>query len=275
MSLKKAIQVFLGIVCALAVSCAVSRAQDQYPFTVEVTDDGVNLRCDSTVAAEVICEVRQKQHLEVIGQAYDWYKVKLPVHAPAFVYEKYITTDDGVSGTVTRTNVNVRLRPELGAAILGQGQKGDSVVIVKKTDGWYKIEPSGSLTGWINRKFVNLISKQKAQAVSERKQGGIQEYVVVEGPLKAKFFTGIATHKLISSATKELYLLRSVTVDLNQFRNRTVRVTGVPVQTPGIHLPLLEVDKVEELSTAPFQPASGQPPVSDAGKDTLPQAQQE
>jgi uncharacterized protein YgiM (DUF1202 family) len=251
----------LMIVTTLAVLTAASaQAQDdEYPLSAEVTSNIANVRTDSTVGAESICTVERKQRVEIIGQAYDWFKIKLPSQAPAYVSQQFVevSAEENDRGVISGDNVNVRVKPELGGSILGQAQNGDKVRILGKSGNWYRIKPPESATGWVHKSMVGKPMtasavkvkakpevKEQAPAVSSARKEEVQEIIVVEGTIKPKVMTSVATHKIVSAA-REVFLLRSNTLDLKLFMNRPVRVTGMLMTSQRN---LVEVQKVEETS---------------------------
>ncbi|HNW39700.1 MAG TPA: SH3 domain-containing protein, partial [Candidatus Omnitrophota bacterium] len=54
-------------------------------FTGQINADGINVRVDSTVGAQVICTLAKGELVEVSGGVYDWYKIRLPKEAPAYI----------------------------------------------------------------------------------------------------------------------------------------------------------------------------------------------
>ena len=54
-------------------------------FTGQINANGINVRVDSSVSAEVICTLAKGELVEVVWEAYDWYKIRLPKEAPAYI----------------------------------------------------------------------------------------------------------------------------------------------------------------------------------------------
>ncbi len=135
-------------------------------FTGQINASGINVRVDATVGAEIICTLAKDELVEVTWEAYDWYKIRLPKEAPAYVKKNLLecnntNADFGfqsskcLSAKVIKDKVNIRLRPNESAWILGKIDKAMVVNIIADEEDWYKIHPVYQSYGWVNKKFVN------------------------------------------------------------------------------------------------------------------------
>ncbi|MBM3246813.1 MAG: hypothetical protein FJZ13_05780 [Candidatus Omnitrophica bacterium] len=122
----------------------------------KINANNINIRSDSTVSATTICKMNAGDDVEVVRETYDWYKIKLPASAPAFIKRDFAISIDEKTARVLKDNVNIRLRPDEASPILGRVNKNERVAILKDNNGWYKIEPTGNSFGWVHKKFVNL-----------------------------------------------------------------------------------------------------------------------
>ncbi len=59
-----------------------------------------------------------------------------------------------IKGTVTADYLNVRSGPGLNKSILNVIKEGDTVVIVKTENGWYKIKRGNNKYGWVSADYV-------------------------------------------------------------------------------------------------------------------------
>jgi uncharacterized protein YgiM (DUF1202 family) len=211
-------------------------------FTGQINASGINVRVDATVGAEVICTLAKGELVEIVWEAYDWYKIRLPVEAPAYIKKNllecnYVNADFAslpdnkcLSAKVIKDKVNIRLKPTESAWILGKVDKATVVNIVAEEEGWYKIQPVYQSYGWVNKKFVNkdvsVLKKQDAsvKVINPVKPG---EQLIVEGKVSPY---GIvlwrkATHKLITLENK-IYLLRGDRKSLDSLNYHKVKITG-------------------------------------------------
>ena len=59
-------------------------------------------------------------------------------------------------GTVTASSLNIRSGPGLENSVKGYLYKGDTVVILEKSNGWLKIQLSNKTTGWVSEKYIKI-----------------------------------------------------------------------------------------------------------------------
>ncbi|HTY45599.1 MAG TPA: SH3 domain-containing protein [Patescibacteria group bacterium] len=231
-------------------------------FQYEVNTDGINIRCDSTVTSAVVCNLKRGETLDVVSEAYGWYKVRLPAHAPAFIHKSMVTlAADNQSATVVKDNVNIRLGPVASSAVLGKVHRDKTVVITADQGDWYGIQPPSTAYGWVNKKFVSKTIKfaappaasavpsvaavpPQAQAPSTAQPETLQQ----EGVIKPYgfFFKGPFTHKLLT-ADNRVFLLKADAKVLDSLNNRKVKLTGVIVRSEKQKYPVLEIRGIEEL----------------------------
>jgi uncharacterized protein YgiM (DUF1202 family) len=237
-------------------------------FPGQINANGINVRVDSTVGAEVICTLLKDELVEVVGEVYDWYKIRLPKKAPSYVKKDLLecsnisrnhlspdfTSQSGtcLSAQVIKDRVNVRLEPAESAWILGKVDKATVVNIIAEESGWYKIHPVYQSYGWVNKKFVNkeIVVPEKHQvAVKIADTAGLNDLLVVEGKISPY---GIvlwrkATHKLITSENK-IYFLKGDRKSLNSLNYRKVKITGKLISSLDSKYPVIQIDIIEALN---------------------------
>lgn len=246
---KVSIIVFLFVFFNLFSICP---AQEFQAFKGEVNADNINIRSDSTASSEVICNVNRGDYVEVILEFYDWYKIKLPKTAPAFIKKDLVQTSDGKTARVLKDRVNIRLHPDLSSPIIGRANTNETVNILEDNGQWYKIEPVNSF-GWIHKKFVNKVIPVKKHIKIERKIEEIEEVIetpdptiTLEGIIKpyGRVIKRIATHKLITKDGK-IFLLKGNREKLNVLTYHKVKVTGKSIDSAKEKYPVIEISKLE------------------------------
>ncbi|MFH1888906.1 MAG: SH3 domain-containing protein [Candidatus Omnitrophota bacterium] len=228
-------------------------------FYGEITEDNINIRTDSTVSSEIICAVNSAEPVEVIRESYEWYKIRLPVRAPAFISKEMVEPIDGKTAKVKKNKVNIRLNPDRSSPILGQADKNEIINIVGEKAGWYKIEPTSGSSGWVHKKFVaksDTVEKRKEPVLAQKTQEDLatdegasaDENVVIEGIIKpyGRVFRRMATHKLIS-IDKKVFLLKGNRSGLDSLNNHKVKITGKLIQTENRKYPVIEIQKIEAM----------------------------
>lgn len=148
----KRISLILGLSLYNIFLCS-AYAQEVTDFAWVMADD-INVRSDSTTTSEIICKVNKGDNVEVVLELYDWYKIRLPKNAPAFVKKEFVVIIDDKTAKIREDSVNIRLRPDTSSPILGEVNKDEVIKILGETQGWYKIEPLNHSFGWIHKQFV-------------------------------------------------------------------------------------------------------------------------
>lgn len=229
-------------------------AEELSPFTGEVNEEGVNIRCDSTVGASIICVAAKGLRLEVVGENYDWYKVRLPRQAPSYVSKELVEcagSDAGcASGKILKDRVNIRMEPNLSSHILGKASQNETVTIMSEERDWYKILPIQSSYGWIHKKFISKATADEPVKAAEKpkEESLLAEPTVIEGVIRPHgfIFKGANSHKLITQ-DKKIFLLKGDKASLKALNRRKVKVTGHVTGGADQKYPTIEVKILEAL----------------------------
>jgi uncharacterized protein YgiM (DUF1202 family) len=234
-------------------------------FTGQVNSGNINVRVDATVGAVVICTLSKGQLVEVVNEVYDWYKIRLPKNAPAYV-KKDLLECINVSGVpssgkcssakVIKDRINVRIGPSESSWILGKIDNLTVVNILASEGDWYKIQPVYQSYGWVNKKFVNKeVNKELVVEKQEEKPVIAADYVnpsgqlVVEGKIMPYGVVLLrkATHKLITPQNK-VYFLKGNRKSLDSLNYREVKVTGKSISPADSKYPIIQIDIIEALN---------------------------
>jgi uncharacterized protein YgiM (DUF1202 family) len=232
-------------------------------FTGQVNANNINVRTDATVGTEVICILAKGELIEVVREVYDWYKIRLPLKAPAYIKKNLLECNnvnaDLASGSgkclsakVIKDRVNIRLGPTESAWILGKVDKATVVNVVADEGDWYKIQPVYQSYGWVNKKFVDkkevLLEKQDialkgADAVKSSDSLVVEGKVIPYGIVLWRQ----ATHKLVTSENK-IYFLKGDRKGLDSLNYRKVKVTGKLIGPAADKHPIIQIDIIEALN---------------------------
>ena len=268
---NRVIKLYLFLILICWASCS-GFAQNNCPFLGEIISDNINVRTDATISSETICKVRKGEFVVVLKEFYEWYKIRLPKTAPAFVHKSLASSQDNSTAIILKDNVNVRLRPNDSSPILGRLKTNDTIEILYTQGQWFRIAPANNTCGWIHKKFVkqgsvtNQPPKQASeQEVTKLDQQGPQESLeqktqqpqpeedkedplTIVGTLKpcTKLFTRLASHKIVTS-DKKTFLLKGNKKFLNTFNNYKVRVEGRIIRDAKEQYPVIETKKIEVL----------------------------
>ena len=236
-------------------------AATSVPFCGKINADNINVRADATITSAVICIFPKGKPVEVVSEAYEWYKIRLPKEAPSYLRKDLVecinmdpVTNPGkcLSAKVIKDRINIRLSPSESSWILGKINRLTVVNILSEDRDWYRIQPVYNSFGWVNKKFVNkdlmppVKSQEPAVVIKDTKPSG---QLIIEGKVSPY---GIvlwrkATHKLITSEGK-VYFLKGNRKSLNSLNYRRVKVTGKLISPANSKYPIIGIDSIEVLN---------------------------
>lgn len=262
-NLKYRITLIIFVACFIPAIAAFGAASAI--FNGQINAENINVRVDATVGSAVICRLPRGELVEVISEAHDWYKIRLPKEAPSYVKEGLVecinpdpVSNPGkcLSAKVIKDRINIRLGPSESAWILGKADKLTVVNILAQDKGWYKIQPIYQSYGWVNKKFVSreiALPKKKKSVESPLQNIQSSDSLVVEGTVSpyGVVLWRKATHKLVTPENK-IYLLKGNRKGLDSLNYHKVKVTGKlisPAATPvKSKYPIIQVNLIEALS---------------------------
>lgn len=230
-------------------------------FLGKINSDKINVRSDSTVTSKVICVAEKGERVQIVKEAYEWYKIRLPKTAPSFIKKDFVEVIDGKTAKVTKDNVNVRFAPNEQSAVLGRAGKNEIINVIGESGEWYEIAPVISSYGWINKKFVDKVEPSevkeetrlsvevKKETKSAKKEiVPVNEEITVEGVIKpyGKVIKRTASHKL-TTKDNTTFLLKGDKENLDSLNYRKVKITGKSIQPKGQKLITIEIEKIEAL----------------------------
>ncbi len=252
-------------------------AQNPVPFQGEVNGNNINLRSDSTVNSETICTLNRGYKVEVVSELYEWYKIRLPQIAPSYIKKNLVDcinyttpnlTDTGIiveadnrciNAKVSGNRVNIRMRPDESAPILGTIDRNEVIDILREAGKWYKIKPIENSFGWVHKNLIkklslvnktdkNDLSQETEEKTTETGETTLSdENIIVEGIIKPKFITGIATHKLITK-DKDIFLLKADEASLNALNFKKAKIIGNKVGPKTLGYTIVEVKIMEVIN---------------------------
>ncbi|MFA6357249.1 MAG: SH3 domain-containing protein [Candidatus Omnitrophota bacterium] len=255
----KLILIFIIVFFNLAAGAIASA---DVSFTGQINADNVNVRADATVSSPIACVLPKGQMVDVVEEAYDWYKIRLPKEAPSYIKKDLvdcINTDSVnpekcLGAKVVKDRINIRLGPSESSWIVGKVNKL-TVVNILSTDGvWYKITPVYTSFCWVNKKFINkyipvLVKKEEMVGAVKDTNSPESAQLVLEGKVSPY---GIvlwrkATHKLITAENK-VYFLKGNRKNLDSLNYSQVKVTGKLISPQDSKYPLVEINTIEVLN---------------------------
>ncbi len=254
-------RIFLALPAGLLIfACGftLSQAEEVFPLQLEVMDDSVNVRADSTVNSEVICKLNQGDLILAFSESYGWYKVALPKQAAVFVKDNLAAGLDSKTVKIIKDSVNIRLHPGQSSRIVGMAQKGQALTLLSHDSGWYKVEPTESCFGWLHKRFVKkatvLPKKEEAKIEVGDIKGNTQNENKPDDTFTAVgrlsrygwIFKKSYTHKIVTQDYK-IFLLKAERQLLEAAVGHNVKVTGKINNELSQKYPVIEITQMEAL----------------------------
>ena len=254
-------RIFLAFAAGLLIfACGftLSQAKEVFPLQLEVMDDSVNVRADSTVNSEVICKLNQGDLILAFSEFYDWYRVALPKQAAVFVKDNLAAGLDSKTVKIIKDSVNIRLHPAQSAPIVGMAQKGQALTLLSHDSGWYKVEPTESCFGWLHKRFVKKAPVLPKKAGAKIEGADIKSNTQNENKPDDTFtavgilsrygwiFKKPYTHKIVTQDNK-IFLLKAESQLLEPVVRHNVKITGRINNGLSQKYPVIEVTRMEAL----------------------------
>ncbi len=157
----------LGGLNATTLHAAQTTQESFKPFTGKITHSKVRLRIEPGLDSPVFRQLNQGDMLVVLGESEDFYAVRPPSDAKAFIFRTFVF-DNVVEGN----KVNVRLQPTLEAPIVAQLNTGDRVegTISSQNAKWLEITPPPQTRFYISKEYVERIGDDNYLTVMEARK---------------------------------------------------------------------------------------------------------
>ena len=180
-------QIIAGTFLATVASLTSTNAFAQEETTATVNATNLNIRQQPTTQSKIVGKVKQGTTVKVLEIQKDWAKIsydgkegyvslqflKIAGATPTIESKQQPSINSGQheTGVVTATRLNVRNNPGVGSTLLGSVQKGETVTIIGKANGWAKISYKGK-EGYVSLSFVKVEGKETEQIESGPQETG-------------------------------------------------------------------------------------------------------
>ncbi|MEH6889611.1 SH3 domain-containing protein [Bacillus sp. JJ864] len=167
-------QIIAGTFLAAAASLISTNAFAQEESTATVNATNLNIRQQPTTQSPIVGQVKQGATVKVLEVQKDWAKIscngkegyvslqflKIAGTKPVTESKQQTSINNGQreTGVVTATRLNVRNSPGAGSTLIGSVQKGETVTVIGKANGWAKIEYKGK-EGYVSLEFIKIGEK--------------------------------------------------------------------------------------------------------------------
>ncbi len=158
-------------------------------FTGRVIKNKVRLRQQPNLDSPVIRELKQGDMLVIVGESDDFYAVQPPSDVKGYVFRTYI-----LDNVVEANRVNVRIAPEVDAAVIGQLSTGDRVegMISPSNNKWLEIVPPSSSRFYIAKEYIQKMGNASFLVTFEKRRDEVNRllssnYAVGQAELQKSF----------------------------------------------------------------------------------------
>lgn len=161
----------LGLMLVLSYSTLVFYAATLDAFNPKygVTNANVNFRQMATTNSNVVKELSKGTKLKLVGTINNFYIVQLSGNEVGLVYKDYVDSTSSaptnastytnlgkISGTINTENVNFRRGASTSFSSIKKLDKGTSVTVIGKIDGWYLVVTTNNTVGMVYSTYVTL-----------------------------------------------------------------------------------------------------------------------
>ncbi|MBX3112137.1 MAG: SH3 domain-containing protein [Fimbriimonadaceae bacterium] len=118
---------------------------------VKVTGTNIIVRSGASTSSSRVAMVSSGDTVTVVGEKNGWYKVKTSDGETGYIRADLLGGKSSSSNTMTvvKDQVLVRSKPTTKSSRVGNLSQGEKVVVLGKTNGWYKIRLESGKTGYV------------------------------------------------------------------------------------------------------------------------------
>ncbi|MBF0532465.1 MAG: SH3 domain-containing protein [Candidatus Omnitrophica bacterium] len=268
---------FAAILALMLIPIFAQAQADSFPFLGVVKGGGVNVRAGLNENFEKLLRLPAGRDVVVQGESFHWYKIRLPRAAAVYVSDKYVSDSSDGSGEITADRVNVRCGMDVNRTPLGQLKLGTIVKLLGHAPGWYRIEPTEELSGWVAEQFVDFksgdissytetpgasptavvkitgepkqftVSLGASATVTKNIPADPAPLAEYQGILKAVAGAGVnpETEYVLWINGQPEYDIKDFKLILKPFFNYAVKVRGIATKDPAFDHPVLDCDSLE------------------------------
>lgn len=136
-------------------------------FTGKVVKSKVRLRQQPSLEGSVVRELQQGDLLVIVGETDEFYAVAPPADVKGYIFRTYVL-DNVVEGN----KVNVRIAPDVEAAVIAQLAAGEKVsgVVSPINNKWLEIAPPASTHFYVAKDYIQKIGNASFITTLEKRK---------------------------------------------------------------------------------------------------------
>ena len=139
-------------------------------FTGKVTRNKVRIRLQPSLDGKILKELNKDDMVVTVGETDEFYVIAPPLDLKGYIFRTFV-----LDNTVEGKHVNVRVSPDLEAAVLVQLNSGDKVngAVSPANNKWLEIAPPESTKLYISKDYVEKIGDEQFLSNFEKKKGEV------------------------------------------------------------------------------------------------------
>lgn len=251
------------------VFLVITTASAEELLRAKVTTDRVNVRVRPDINSEIVTQLSSGEEVVVLEKNEEWTKIRAPIHSKCWVHSECVK-----EARIKSESVNMRCGPGLAFPVLAKLKKGTPINIKEVFGEWTRIEPPVEFGIWVSSKYLEYKPKipllagqipsekppEKVEVVEEKPQPQIisapeeelsrVELVSYAGRLEdlGIIINRPGTYKLVDDKGKWLCIIKSLTLDVNPYINRSVRIEGVVLsKSSSWGVPVIELKRLSVI----------------------------
>lgn len=137
-------------------------------FTGKVTKNKVRMRTTSSLDSPVVRELNKGEMLLIVGESDEFYAVQPPSDIKGYIFRTFVL-DNKVEGN----RVNIRLSPNMDAAVIAQMNSGEAVdgTISPLNNKWLEMNPPEGTKFYVAKEYVDKVGDKNFMAqIAKRKE---------------------------------------------------------------------------------------------------------
>ena len=163
-----------GVLTAAMAFTNIANAATKYAMTTA----NLNFRTGPSTSNKIITTIKKNTKVEVVSYDGKWAKIKYN-NQVGYSSKDYLsevsssgssssgsTSTTKKTGTVTTDVLNIRSGAGTSYSKIGTLKKGATVTILQTSNGWHKIELSGSKTGWVSADYIKVTTSSSSGSTS-------------------------------------------------------------------------------------------------------------
>lgn len=141
------------------ISTETEKQPEKTGQTGKVTASSLNVRSSGSLNGKVIGSVAKNTEVTILESANSWLHIQYSGNKKGWVSSSYVSlsskgkTEENKSGTskvsILQNGTNIRKGPSTNEKIVRRANAGEQFSVVSKVGDWYKIQLSGSTTGYV------------------------------------------------------------------------------------------------------------------------------